>query len=622
MKENLITIKESIKIVITNIEKYFTIFFFCISIFVIFLLTQTLILTWIGQFKLLYISFSALTLFLLTIFFFFFIKKDMETLPHLNILPLIIILFACLIFIFFPHDTFGGRDEGLFANLSVYLTNHGNLKIPLYLYANPADTKPLIGRLPAYTTWLAIQNMFFGQNWMLRSDVILVALGLICLYLVASFFGGKKIGLITLILYTSCLSFLWLGRETLSENLAFFLLWFLVLLLILFFKTKRNIYLGSLFITSWLFSFTRIEGQFIQIPILLVLISITLITKTTSIKKTFFITLIYILFIASTFLIYNNIANKKYLEANVSSAISVAKTSLSSISIEQNNYLRLIDRLPTFFMQMLIKYNLLFILFSIILATIIIINNKKNSLKNKIYFIGLLIIISPEFIKLINPGISVDQPWLFRRYLYALIPFGYLCLSILLNKIMKRKLLAIIISALFIINIAFSSKIITLKNNWSITKELEKITMNVTTNDVIMIKSYSFLDNYIPVAYLNYQKEIRSLYSDWMEVESNRWLPKEKIFQGIPYKRLYLLSDKESESYKDFKLIKINSVNVKYKQLQYICDLSLLQKDLEFTSYGYLYLPYKDVISYCSKTDNEILNVKKKIFLYELIFLR
>lgn len=605
---------------IKQIEKWATIISLCLGIFIIFLLTQALVLTWLNQFKISYLSFSILISFILTVIFFFFVKKGKKTLPHTNIFALVIIFFVCVLFILFPHDTFGGRDEGLFANLAVYLTNHGNLNTPQYLNPNPADAGLWKGRVPAYTTWLAIQNIFFGQNWMLISNTILITLGLIYLNLITSFFSQKKGGLITILLFTSSLPFLWLARETLSENLAFFLLWFLILLLFLFFETKHNIYLGGLFITSWLFSFTRIEGQFIQIPILLVLVSTILITKITSIKKTFFIALIYILIITSTFLIYNNIANKKYLRANVSSVMSVVRTSLSSVSVKQNNNLRLNDRLPAFFMQMLAKYNLLFILSSIFLAIPIIFIDKKRGLKNKIYFLGLLIIISPEFIKLINPGISIDQPWLYRRYMYALIPFGYLCLSILLNKTMKRKLLFIIVSLLFIVNIVFSNKIITLKNNWSLTKSIGSVTKNVSPNDFIIIKNYHILNYYYPLMYLSFQNEIRALPSDWVEI--NNWLPKEKTFEGVSYKRFFLLSDNESESYKDFELLKIDSIEVEYKQLQYICDLALLKKNSGFTSPGYLYLPYQNVISYCSKTDNEILNVKKKIFLYELIFLQ
>jgi len=603
---------------IKQIEKWTTIISLCFGIFIIFLLTQALILTWLNQFKIFYLSFSILISFILTVIFFIFVKKGKKPLPHTNIFVLAIIFFVCVVFILFPHDTFGGRDEGLFANLAVYLTNHGDLNTPLYLNLNPADAGLWKGRVPAYTTWLAIQNIFFGQNWMLRSNTILIALGLIYLNLISSVFSKKRGGLITIILYTSCLPFLWLARETLSENLAFFLLWFLVLFLILFFKTKRNIYLSGLFITSWLFSFTRIEGQFIQIPILLVLISTILITKTASIKKTFYIALIYILFIASTFLIYNNIANKKYLRANVSSVMSVVKTSLSPILVKQNNNLRLNDRLPTFFMQMLAKYNLLFILSSIFLAIPLIFIDKKRGLKNKIYFIGLLIIISPEFIKLINPGISIDQPWVYRRYIYALIPFGYLCLSILLEKATKREFQFIIVSLLFIINIVFSNKIITLKNNWFLTKSIEAVTKNVSVNDFIIIKNYHILNYYYPLMYLSFQNEIRALPSDWVEI--NNWLPKEKTFEGVSYKRLFLLSDKESESYKNFELLKIDSIEVEYKQLQYICDLALLQKTIEPKIDNYLFFPYQNVINYCSRTDNEVIKVKKQLFLYELIY--
>lgn len=607
-------------LIVEKIEKWLTIFFFCISIFVVIFLTQALLLTWLNQFKTLYILACFAISFLLIIIFFLFIKKDIKILPRLNILFLITVSFVCLVFIFFPHDVFGGRDEGLYANLAVYLTNHGHLNTPPYLNPNPSIVQSWTGRVPAYTTWLAIQNMFFGQNWMLRSSVVPVALGLIYLYLVASFIGGRKVGLITIILYISCLPFLWLARETLSENLAFFLLWFLVLSLILFFKTKRNIYLGSLFITGWLFSFARIEGIYIQITALLAFVFIALITKITSLKKTVFIFLIYLFLIASTFLIYDHVSDKKYLDTNISVVTNQVTNEFSFKSVNQNQNIRLIDKIPAFIMLMMAKYNLLLVLSSILLITLIFFFNKKNCFPNKIYFIGLLIIFSPEFVKVINPGISLDQPWFFRRYIYALIPLGYFCLSMLLNKIVKHRLLVTIIIGLFIINIVFSSNIITLKNNWSLTKAIETTVKDVTKKDFVILKSHDILSNwYNPAIYLSYQKEIRTLPLNWVEIKN--WLPKEKIFEGVHYDRLYLLSDNESENYKNFRLAKINTVKVEYKQLQFNCYLALLNKKLgSINLYNDMLLPYLEVINYCNETDNQIFNVRKNIFLYELFF--
>lgn len=615
---------ERVNLVLKKIEEWATIFFFSAGVFVILLLIQALILMWFDQFKILYLSFCLLMSFILTIIFFYFIKKDAILLPRINISVLSIIFLVWSIFVLFPHDTFGGRDEGLYTNLAVYLTNHGSLKTPLHLNAYVPRVESWTGRVPAYTTWLAIQNIFFGQNWMLRSSVILITFGLVYLYIVASFLDGKKVGLITLILYTSCFPFLWLGRETLSENLAFFLLWSSIAFLFAFFKTKRNIYLACLFVTSWLFSFTRVEGLFIQILTLLVLISTVLVTKIASFKKTVFIALIYLIFIGSTFLIFPRISSTTSIRENVSTSSTVITKSLSSFSIkqtiEQNKDIKLRDRFPIFFIRMLSKYNVFLFLFSILLVIPIIVIDKRMGLRNKIYYMGLLVIISPEFVKFINPAVSLDQPWLYRRYIYGLIPLGYLCSSILLKKITKRNLLFIIVVVSLITNIILSNKIITLKNNWSVTNAIEKIAKNVSVNDTIMVKSYTILGNYIPIAYLTYQKEIHTFLSEWMEVKNNNWFPKEKKFQGIPYQRLFFLSDNESESYKDFKLLEIDSVEVEYKQLQWLCDLALLKKYLSFNINNYSLLPYREVIGYCSKTENEILEVKKKIFLYELIY--
>lgn len=608
------------KLYIIKIEKWATVFFLCASVFIVILLTQALILTWFGQFKLLFLNISLIISFLSAGVFYIFIIKDLNFLPRFNIYALAIICIVCIIFSFFPHDTFGGRDEGLYSNLAVYLTNHGNLLTPWYLYANPADTGPWTGRVPAYTAWLAIQNIYFGQNWMLMSSMVLITFGLFYLYMIANLLSGKKVGLITIILFTTCFQFLWLGRETLSENLAFFLLWASITFLFFFIRTKNITFFIGLLLINWLFSFARVEGLYIQIATLLVLLLNLFIFKKISLIKTLSISLLYILFIGSTFLIYSNISNTNYNKAIVSSASLGVTNSVSSLTSQQNSDATLSERFPFFIMLMFAKYNLLLVLLSPFIILPLIMFDKKMNLKSKIGFIGITIIILPEFAKFIFPGISLDQPWFFRRYIYAIIPFGFLYFSILLNKITNRRLSIIIIYILLIVNIVFSIRIITLKNNWSVTSGLEEITNFVSPQDLIMIKNYETLNNYLPETYLTYQKEIRTFYSEWMEVKDNNWLPAENKFQGKHYDKLFLLSNKENDSYNNFKLRKISIMPIETKQLQWTCVLPLLKEQLGLNIDDYSNVPFQDAVKYCSNSDNEIFGIKKNIYLYELLF--
>ena len=214
-----------------------------------------------------------------------------------------------------------------------------------------------------------------------------------------------------------------------------------------------------------------------------------------------------------------------------------------------------------------------------------------------------------------NPSATLEQPWMYRRYLYALLPFGYLSFSIVLNSLVKKKVLALIISCLLVVNIMISAKIITHKNNWQITEKIELLARDITTKDLIIIDG-QILGNYKPLSYIALNNEIRNLYNWWIEIGD--WQPKEKKYQGVPYTRLFLLSNKEYIRYKNFKLVPTGTVDIESKQLQANCELGLLRKELGFETQNFFRLPYSDVIKYCSKVDNNIINIKEKIFLYQM----
>ena len=617
---------------IKRIEKWATVFFFAASVFVMFSLTQALILTWLDQFKIFYLLLSILISSILTCVFIHLIKPDINRLPRVNIPILIIIIIVSLIGIFFPHDSFGGRDEGNYSGLAIILSKYQTISIPLYLrqaplaYDSTDQNIVFNSTTPLYISWLAAQKVLFGIKWMLRSNIVLVSLGLCSLYLASSLFIKKRITFIVVALYSSCMPFLWFFRETMTENLAFFLLWTSIVFLFTFFRTKRNIYLVGLILGMWLFSFTRLEGILIQITTFLVFSAILLINKTFSLKRKLSIILIYLVIIISTVLATKSFSHNSYITDAISDVEGLSKKSIPSFRITESikkysesvgSQIKLADRMPVFIMQMLAKYNLTLILFSVLLIIPLILLDKKMANKSKIYLIGLLIIISPEFYKFINPAATLEQPWMYRRYLYALLPAGYLCFWILLNKLMNRKLLVSLFSISLIINLLLSNKIITLKNNWQITEKIEKITRSISSDDFVIIKNRTILDDYYPQSFLAYHKLIRNLYTDW--IESGDWIPKEKKYQGMPYSRLFILSDKEEERYKDFKLEKIGAVEIESRQLQQNCKLPELGDELKLITSDMGRLPYLDVIKYCSKTDNEIIELKKKIFLYELI---
>ena len=598
---------------VNKIEEWFTILFICVSIFVLIFLTLALFLTWINQFTTLLILVSSCISLVSTLLLLPSIKKDIRIIPRLNIAVLMVIFIICLILAVFPHDSFGGRDEGTYAGLATILSKHHSISVPSYLYKAPllyeSPEQKFSFTTPVHIVWLAVQKLIFGTGWMLRSNVVLVFLGLCSLFLTSSLITRKSLALTTVLLLTTSMPFLWFSRETMTENMAFYLLWFLVLSLFLFVKTRKYYFLASLFISSWLLAFTRNEGLFMQIPILIVLVSLLSIKKVIPRKQIFFISLIYIFLIVASFIV-----NNMLLPITENQNIVNIATHLDN-NLGDSTFVRLGDKISLFTFQMVSKQNLSLALYSCILTILSVMISKQKDVKDRILYIGLLCIISVEFLKLVNPSATLEQPWMYRRYLYALLPFGYLSFSILLNRLVKRKVLLLIISCVLVINIMISAKIITHKNNWQITEKIELLTRDITKKDIIIIDG-QILGNYKPLSYIALNNEIRNLYNWWIEIGD--WQPKEKKYQGVPYTRLFLLSNKEYIRYKNFKLVPTGTVDIESKQLKANCKLGSLRKELGFETQNFFRLPYPDVIKYCSKVDNDIINIKEKIFLYEM----
>ncbi len=606
---------------LNKIEQYATLLFFSLSFFIILLLGQAQVLSWLNQFKALFLIISLFTSLVLTAIFFFLTEKDINLLPSLKIPALVIIFSVCLILVLFPHDTFGGRDEGVYSNLSIFLANTGTLNTPSYLDNTRANVEGMKGTPQAYIVWLAIQKTFFNEEWLLRSNTILIFLGLSAFFLSSFFITGRKnIAFSALILYSTCMPFLWFARETMTENLSLYLLWSSLVFLFVFFRTKRYIYLVCLFLSTLLFSFTRSEGSLIQVTVFIVF-SITLLTfKSFNLRKKVMIIAVYFLILFSASLGPNLFNPNSYLRSNISGVGSQLTNSISRIELENfqdNKGIILRDKISVFISKMLAKYNLLIIIFSTFLVIPWALLNKNISKNNKVLLFATIVIISPEFYKLVDPSVTMEQPWMYRRYFYALIPLGCLSLSILLNKLTSRTFSLVIFTLFLIINISLSSKIITLKNNWFLTEKMEKLLQDVSPEDFVIIKDRTILNNYYPITILNYRMAVRSLFSFW--VEEKGWDPKNKQFQGIAYKRIFLLSDKENENYNGFVLKNVGSIDVKYNQLDPNCELTLLRDDLQLNTANMYFLPYADVLSYCSVVENNILNVKKNIYLYELI---
>lgn len=608
---------------------------------------QATILAFIGQFKISHLCISLIIALILTSFFIRRIYRDIQVVPHVTVANGIVCCLVAVLLIFFPHDTFGGRDESEYLNGAVRLATTGSLGFPSHLngladnFVENLRTQPF-----GYKVWIAIQYTFFGQQGALRGNVIIIVLGLFSFYLVASLLGGRKTGLIALVLYISSMPFLWFSRETMSENLAFYLLWGLIVFFFIYLRTKHLRYLFIAFAYSWIIALTRIEGFYIQLMFLILLPIILVLKKVADYKRIALIVGVYLLFVFTNIYVakatyapfigetFRSIQYGIKRSVQPLTSINFVKGNNGSEVTIQNKYSRLYDNIPLFFSMLLAKYNFFVVIFSLAYIFFYIVFRKRYTLIPSLYILIILILFIPEYFKLISPGVTIDEPWLYRRYLYALLPFGYVCLVLFLKSFRQKTILSYIVIVLLTINIVLSKDILFLKNNWPLVEKINEITNNITENDFVIIKERP-LGYYSPTSLLVLNKGIRTMPSSTLWLKE--FLPEKQIFNGMSYNKLYLLSLDPRDVNSSLNLVthklanvSVNSffnvasrkfVNIEYAQLIPSCQLYLLGGEKEFVDpYNIGVLPFLDATRYCSKPGNQISSHKETLYLYELVY--
>ena len=217
-----------------KVEKWITMFLLLSSIFISVVLVEATVLALTDQFKAIFIYLSLIPAFAIAMLFSTHLKKDVKFFPSITIPCVLVFILISLLLIFYPHDSFGGADQSVYSNLASHLVNTSSIKLPSYLnnltdnYVEKVQTWP-----KGYPIWLGIQQILFGTLWMLRSNIIIIILGLSSFFFVSAYFVRNKLGLIATALFSSSMPFLWFSREAMSENLSFFLLWSIILFLFL-----------------------------------------------------------------------------------------------------------------------------------------------------------------------------------------------------------------------------------------------------------------------------------------------------------------------------------------------------------------------------------------------------
>lgn len=147
---------------------------------------------------------------------------------------------------FFPSESLlGGVDQGVYANVGVFLERQGHLQVPLPSH-DLADGVPAFERIPGFRihrpdggaaahltpqfahlfpVWLAQAHGTLGLHGLLRLNGFLALLALACFYATTVALVTRPVAVLGTLFLAFNPAQLWVGRITLSEILAQVLVW-------------------------------------------------------------------------------------------------------------------------------------------------------------------------------------------------------------------------------------------------------------------------------------------------------------------------------------------------------------------------------------------------------------
>ena len=399
---------------------------------------------------------------------------------------------------------YSGRDQGSIATAAIELANHGTLAYstkasdaffsrygPGQALDFPGFFYQADGRLTTqfplgYIAWLGGFFSLFGVVGLTVANAVLLTLSLLSIFFLIRYLSDGTFAFLGLGL--AGFSFLptWFAKFTLSENLALFLFVFLSLNLVLFLRDGYRFPFMNVILASGLLALTRIEGLVI-LPIALAFLYRSengkLLTKENPLRfRTFpLISLAIILLI--------NLSVSLPFYRTIGKALLKNLTSFGNAGSSAGHAGALVSLWGDFFSYGIAPIFLLGFLGALFLAR-----------EKKWLMLLPLALAFPSFLYLVDPAITLDHPWMLRRFLGAVWPSllvtGVLGLALVFRAggeslkkltIEKRVLLAATIAILFLSQLPAFSKYLLFAENRGLATGTEAIATSIGDGDLLLV---------------------------------------------------------------------------------------------------------------------------------------
>lgn len=419
-------------------------------------------------------------------------------------------LFSIVIAVFITSFTvptiFSGRDQGSYSNAAIRLSENHQLAFstpaseaffkiygPGKALNFPGFDYTTDGKLTTqfplgYIVWLASLFALFGLFGLIVANTFTTALFLIAFYLLLRLFVSRFSAIWGFVIAATSLPIVWFSKITLSENLALALFTLLALNLVLVFKEKSRFFALATIALAGFFAFTRIEGIiFLAIIILILAFSPSMRTFWKSKPFTYAIlpAIIFFILFARGFFV-----NIPFYKAIAKAGLSKWRTLLESCTGDVCATDKAASLWGIFWSYGLIP------VFIIGTVSIFIFFKHRNRLALIPFFLAL-----PTFFYLVQPSISIDHPWMLRRFVFSIYPtmlfssvLGIALIQEFLTKkypssplFTRRYYAGILFVMLFLSQLPFALSYANFADNKGLLMQTEAISRHFSGNDLVLI---------------------------------------------------------------------------------------------------------------------------------------
>ncbi len=322
---------------------------------------------------------------------------------------------------------FTGRDQGSIATAAIALAQHHSFafalpvvdtffvlhepglaqNFPGFFYTNDGR---LLTQFPlAYTAWIGSFFLLFALNGLAIGNAVLLSLSLVSFYLLLRHFVTRFIAFFGSLLFATSFLPVWFAKITLSENLALFLFLLACLALVQFQKSGRFLAYIATLAAVGLFCLTRIEGWAILVITFLILRQLPAAKRLwqRAPKRSLWAPLVLFGF---TFLVTIRDSLPFYTIIGKALRDFFLDLTTSGVALASSHSPLVI--LGTLFFS----YGLLLV-FLCGFGGIALLIRHRASVALTPFLLAL-----PTFLYLFFPSITLDHPWMLRRYFFTLYP--------------------------------------------------------------------------------------------------------------------------------------------------------------------------------------------------------